>query len=98
MTRTLLSVLMLLNVCGSGTLDFADIVKIAEGRKLPLVVFINVPDQLIVDSPEWISVVKTQRDQEPLIIVNTIVNGKLKFRAWVSPGIGAEQVIRNVLR
>lgn len=41
---------------------------------------------------------KPDEDLDPLIIVNVVRDGKLVFRAWVSPGVGAEQTIGNVLR
>jgi len=48
---------------------------------------------------DWICLRATQDDdQTPLIVVNIVRDGKLVFRAWVSPGVGAEQVIGNVLR
>lgn len=75
-------------------LSFEDVTKEAISSKKPVVVFRNCE---VIAGP-WISwSPKPDKDREPLIIVNVVRDGKLVFRAHVTPGIGAEQVIYNVL-
>lgn len=46
----------------------------------------------------WLGWITKTRESDPLIIINVVRDGKLVFRAWVSPGLGAEQIIWNVLK
>jgi len=76
-------------------LTFEDVAKEAISSNRPVVVFRNCQP---IDGP-WISwIPKIDNDPTPLIIVNVVRGKELVFRAHVRLGIGAEQIIHNVLR
>lgn len=83
---------MELMLCLLFSMQSAEREALASGK--PVLVFRNCEP---IPGP-WLCYKCPCDDDEKVIVVSVVREGKLVFRALVDPGMGAEQVLSNVLR